>query len=257
MAAALNGKHLLAEKPFASLPSLQRITSACRSGRVAFMDATHFVHHPRTVYLKTKMQELIGQPQALHTTFFFPLEDRSNLRFNTALEPTGALGDMAWYSMRAAVEYLPNVVLEKVEAFIQRDRQANSVIRASGLLVFKNGSTSTWNVGYNTGAFIQDLDLLGEKGMIALDDFVLDWSKGFPFDNPHYEVGFSLRTGMASPEEFRFIKTPSGKSAQALMIESFVNMVCNSDPAELEESIRASERTQALLDRIWEKATRQ
>ncbi len=257
LAAAMNGKHLLAEKPFASLPSLRRITSACRAGKVAFMDATHFVHHPRTARLKAEMPEMIGQSQVVHTTFFFPLMDRTNIRFNTNLEPTGALGDMAWYSMRAAVEFLPNTVLDRVEAYIQKDPVTNAVIRASGLLVFDDGATATWDVGYNVGVCIMDLDILGTQGMMALDDFVLDWSKGFPFDNPDHRLGFTFRTGMASPEEFRFIETPSEKSAQALMIEAFVNMVRNPDRTDLREaSISTSEATQGLLDAIWEKTTR-
>ena len=44
--AANQGKHVLGEKPFASLASLQQITGACRENGVGFMDGTHFVHHP-------------------------------------------------------------------------------------------------------------------------------------------------------------------------------------------------------------------
>jgi len=40
VAAANAGKHVLGEKPFASLDSLRRITTACRDNDVAFMDAT-------------------------------------------------------------------------------------------------------------------------------------------------------------------------------------------------------------------------
>ena len=50
--AAANGKHVLGEKPFANLPSLRRITAACRKNGVGFMDGTHFVHHPRTARIK-------------------------------------------------------------------------------------------------------------------------------------------------------------------------------------------------------------
>lgn len=69
IAAAAAGRHVLGEKPFASLPSLQRITAACRSNGVAFMDATHFVHHPRTARIKAQMSEVIGRPQSLDSSF--------------------------------------------------------------------------------------------------------------------------------------------------------------------------------------------
>ena len=52
IAAAKGGKHVLGEKPFASLPSVKRITQACRDNDVAFMDGKHFVHHPATLDIR-------------------------------------------------------------------------------------------------------------------------------------------------------------------------------------------------------------
>ena len=50
------------------------------------------------------LAELIGFPRSLHTMFYFPFSDRENIRFDPTDEPMGAVGDMAWYSMRAVVE---------------------------------------------------------------------------------------------------------------------------------------------------------
>ena len=257
VAAAQAGKHVLADKPFVSLASLQNITAACRTNHVAFMDATHFVHHPRTQNIHKNINKAIGTPQAVRTSFFFPFMDRSNIRFNPQVEPTGALGDMAWYSMRAVVEFLPtDTPLKTIETFIQRDDETNTIIRAAGLLAFENGMTSTWDIGYNAGVCIMDLDILGTTGMISLDDFVLDWAKGFAFDNPQHSVGYTVRTDMASPKDFQFIATPSTKTQQALMIEDFVALTQNLEQSDrLEASINKSERTQSLLDAIWEKVT--
>ncbi|MGK7926903.1 MAG: Gfo/Idh/MocA family protein [Spirulina sp.] len=256
IAAARAGKHVLADKPFASLPALQRITAACRTHKVAFMDATHFVHHPRTQHIHRQIQETIGTVYAVRTTFFFPFMDRTNIRFNPQAEPTGALGDMAWYSMRAIAEFLPDAPVKTVEALIQRDEETHAIIRAAGFLAFENGTTSTWNVGYNVGACLMDLDILGVNGTIALDDFVLDWCKGFAFDNPDHRVGYNVRQGMAAPKEFQFIATPSEKTQQALMIEDFVSLARDRQQTDRDEaSIRSSERTQSLLDAVWEKVT--
>ena len=60
IAAAKAGKHVLGEKPFASLPSVRRITEACRDNNVAFMDGTHFVHHPRTLHIKQSREDALG-----------------------------------------------------------------------------------------------------------------------------------------------------------------------------------------------------
>src|SRR4051794_7398922 len=42
------GKHVLVDKPFSDLASVSRMTEAAATENVLFMDATHFVHHPRT-----------------------------------------------------------------------------------------------------------------------------------------------------------------------------------------------------------------
>src|SRR5689334_8219701 len=73
LAAAASGKHVLGEKPFANLPSLRRITSACRKHGVGFMDGTHFVHHPRTAQTKSTLREKLRSPSEIDSTFQFAL----------------------------------------------------------------------------------------------------------------------------------------------------------------------------------------
>src|SRR6476659_9735856 len=41
------GKHVLVDKPFIDQASVTRMTEAAAARNVLFMDATHFVHHPR------------------------------------------------------------------------------------------------------------------------------------------------------------------------------------------------------------------
>ena len=256
IAAAGRKKHILGEKPFVNLSSLKRITDACRTNDVVFMDATQFVHHPRSKELKRDLQSTIGVPQAVRVLFFFPFMDRSNIRFDIKQEPTGAIGDMAWYSARAAVEFLPpSDGLAALQSVIQRDEETNAVIRGAGIALFDNGTTLTWDVGYNAGACLMDLDIIGTLGVVQLDDFVLDWQKGFAFDNAAHEVGYRLRQGMAAPHEVPYIKTPSEKSQQTVMIEDFAALIEVPEPGSVEASMQTSERTQALLDAIWKKAS--
>ncbi len=82
LAAIAAGKHVLVEKPFASQASLWRMTNACQAHGVAFMDETHFVHHPRTAAIRERSREQIGTPRSLNTTFYFPFSDRGNIRFD-------------------------------------------------------------------------------------------------------------------------------------------------------------------------------
>jgi predicted dehydrogenase len=245
LAAARAGKHVLCEKPFADLPSVRRITAACRENGVGFMDGTHFPHHPRTAYIKAKMSEMVGQPWSVASAFQFLLTDTGNIRMNTELEPYGAIGDTGWYNMRAAVEYLPaDIEITSVETFMRRSPETGAAVSGSGVIVFGDGSTTTWNCGFNSGAGIQDLRISGPAGVIKINDFLSQ--------RPSDQAGvYEYLTGWRNSETG---EVPSEKPGSALMFEDFAAMV--GDPGMFEASVRASERTQMLLDAVWNSALR-
>ena len=254
VAAAQARKHVLADKPFVDLASLEHITIACQVNNVSFMDATYFVHHPRTEHIHTYAQEKVGVANAISTSFFLPFTERSSTRTNPEMEPSEALTNMVWHSMRAAVEFLPNAPLKTVEAFIQRDKETGSILRAAGLLTFKNNTTSTWDVSYNANVCTMDLNILGTTGIISLDDFVLNWTQGITLDNEGHSVGYTVRNKMAFPNNVQFVATPSTKTQQTLMIENFVALIQSGYGSErYRASIERSQKTQALLDAVWHK----
>ncbi len=255
IAAAVAGKHLLADKPFAGIESLKRITGACRSNDVAFLDATHFVHHPRTAKVKEVLKEYVGEVRALRSSFYAFIPDRSNIRFRPEMEPTGVLGDLSWYSFRAIVEYLPSgLELVGVDSRALLDSSTCGVFRAAGTLWFDGGVSSTFEAGYDVNARVMDLELLGPKGMISMDDFVLDWNMGIPEGDPDHEVGFTVRQGKVTPKDYNFVATPSDRSAKALMLDRFAYLSISGSEEERAASIDATEKTQALLDAVWEAA---
>lgn len=243
LAAARAGKHVLGEKPFANLPSLQRITTACRHNGVCFMDGTHFPHHPRTAHIKAAMEQEVGWPWSVASAFQFALSDTDNIRLNPKLEPYGAIGDAGWYNMRAAVEYTAaGIEIESVDAYLRRHPETNAVISASGVIVFNDGSTTTWNCGFESGAGIMDLRISGATGVIKLDDF-LSQRRGDNAGVYEYLLGWG---------HSKQVEVAASKPGSALMFEDFAAMVGNSKV--FEASIRASERTQQWLDAVWDSA---
>jgi predicted dehydrogenase len=243
VAAANAGKHVLGEKPFANLPSLQRITAACRANGVGFMDGTHFPHEPRTFHIKRRMQEDIGWPWSVASAFQFGLDDTSNIRLQPDLEPYGAIGDAGWYNMRAAVEYTaPGIEITAAEAFLRRHPETKAVVAGSGVIQFDDGSTTTFNCGFESGAGVQDLRISGTKAVIKLDDFLRS-------RRDDHGGAYEYRSGWVSREE---VVVPAAKRGATLMFEDFAAMV--GDPQLREASVRASERTQAWLDAFWESA---
>jgi predicted dehydrogenase len=243
VAAAGKGKHVLGEKPFANLPSLQRITAACRANGVGFMDGTHFVHEPRTAGIRARLGQDLGWPWSVASAFQFGLSDTSNIRLRPDLEPYGAIGDTGWYTMRAAVEYgSPGATLIAAHSHMRRHPETGAAVSGSGVLLFDDGSTSTWNCGFESGAGIQDLRITGTRAVVRLDDFLRS-------RRDDHSGAYEYRTGWRDRED---IVVPAPARGSTLMFEDFARMV--DTPEWIERSIRASERTQELLDAAWNSA---
>ncbi len=252
LAAIEAGKHVLVDKPFVDKASVERMTSAAMAKGVVWMDATHFVHHPRTAEVKRVTPEKLGLPRSLHTAFYFPFSERDNIRFDVQQEPMGAIGDMAWYSMRAIVEYLrPSGNVEKVATVAERDPETGSVVRASGLISFTSGEVSTFDIGYTAGAALMDLQLLGTTGVISMDDFVLDWANSWAFQSAESKTGYSYRTGPTTRADVMFLTTPTSTPQEVLMVQNFVDLANSQDGGKRSAWCEASLKTQEFLDTIW------
>jgi len=248
IAAADAGKHVLAEKPFASAASVKRIIEACRKKDVAFMDGTHFVHHPRHHSIKNGMAELVGNPWSVASAFQFDLQNRGDIRYNMELEPMGAIGDAGWYNMRAALEYLSKDAAPVfVEAVLRRDKETGAAIGGSGVIQFTDGSTTTWNCGFDSGALVMDLCITSLDGVINIDNFLGQDEDG--------SATYLYKQGSWGPDVVREVRrVDSVLPGAALMFENFALIAAN---AELREDFAwATLHTQKLLDACWESAIR-
>jgi predicted dehydrogenase len=252
LAAVEAGKHILVDKPFWDEASCRRMIEAAHAKGLVFMDGTHFVHSPRNAAIRAAIPERIGTPRSLHTQFYFPFDGRDNIRFDPSQEPTGALGDLAWYSIRETVELLqPSGAPTTVTAVVERDPGTTAVVRIAALLAWPDGKVSSFDAGFTSGVIIMDSLLNGTKGRITQDDFVLDWNDSVAFKNPAIPVGYFHRTGMGSRAETALVETPMAKAQEALMVERFAALARDpADPAR-RSFADASIATQALIDRVW------
>jgi predicted dehydrogenase len=103
LACAAAGKHVLCEKPVApTVEDVKEMIDACAAANVQFMDATHWVHHPRTATFKNLLSELKSPPTNVAATFNWQQMDPNNIRLNPTLEILGSIGDLGWYCAVAA-----------------------------------------------------------------------------------------------------------------------------------------------------------
>jgi predicted dehydrogenase len=207
------------------------------------MDGTHFVHEPRVAHIKSRMQQDVGWPWSVASAFQFKLDDTRNIRLRPDMEPYGAIGDTGWYTMRAAAEYIsPEAKIVSAQAYMRRHPETGACVSGSGVILFDDGSTSTWNCGFESGAGVADLRITGTTGVISLDDFLRS-------RRDDYAGAYEYRSGWSDREE---VVVPAAKHNATLMFEDFAAMV--GDPEWKEASIRASERTQEWLDAVWQSA---
>ncbi|QDV07239.1 Glucose--fructose oxidoreductase precursor [Planctomycetes bacterium Poly30] len=239
IAAARGGKHVLGEKPLASLASVDRILAACRENDVAFMDGTHFSHHPRTRELQARRDGWIGATTLVDSSCAFNLQDRSNIRYNTELEPMGAIGDAGWYNMRAAVECLPpGVKLESVSAVLRRDKETGAAMGGSGELRFEGGLRSTWTCGFDASPSSMHVHIEGADGQIEMP--------GFLFQDSDHSARLEVKRAGGEPTTHRIA---SGSPGSVLMFEDMA--AAAADPSLRAGWANRTRRTQALLDAVW------
>ncbi|MCH9663288.1 MAG: Gfo/Idh/MocA family oxidoreductase [Gammaproteobacteria bacterium] len=249
LAAVAAGKHVLAEKPFASVASLERIVAAARAAGLAFMDANHFSHHPRTRSLQACIKPNLGVARVLRSAFVAPVFDKWNIRFDPTKEPTGAVGDLGWYCMRAIVEFLgSSEVVSRVSGAVFRDKATSAVVRGCGVMAFEDGKSSTFDFGYSTEVLLMDLDVIGDKAMFRVDDFVRDWHSGFPTINEEHETGYVYRVRSHPPSEYRHIGMDGVKPQAVLMLENFARLCAQPSGDLAVYHADLSVRTQRLLD---------
>ena len=74
LASVAAGKHILVDKPFMDVASIERMAGAVSAANLLFMDATHFVHHPRREAVRLAVNDRIGRRFGLHCVFYSPLE---------------------------------------------------------------------------------------------------------------------------------------------------------------------------------------
>ncbi|WP_404309140.1 Gfo/Idh/MocA family protein [Neorhodopirellula lusitana] len=179
IAAAEAGKHVICEKPVAVHgDDADEMIQACRDAGVGFMDGVMFDHSARLPEMRHSMQDehRFGKLRRIQTHFSFCADDsfqQSNIRANAELEPHGCLGDLGWYCIRMSLWanqfQMPIAVSGRSTATLDEGKVPSEF---QGELRFENDVTAGFFCSFLC-ASQQNATFTGDRGYIAMDDFVL------------------------------------------------------------------------------------
>lgn len=226
IAAAQSGKHFLCEKPLAtSLAEVNEIAAAASTANVRWLDATAWLHHPRTVAMREFVASgTIGNLRHISAavSFFEPFQDNDHRR--DASLGGGCVLDLGWYAAGCAIA----VAGPARRVFASEIRRDGAAFRVSATLWFDHDVSATINCGYDI-ATRKWMEWAGDQASIICDDFTRPWAERPP------RLWIHDRAGAVTSHQY------SG-SQERKMIEALA------DGRDLEMYHQQAIRTQATLD---------
>ncbi|KAG5527672.1 hypothetical protein RHGRI_028563 [Rhododendron griersonianum] len=258
VSAADKKKHLLLEKPVAlDASELDVILKACERNGVQYMDATMWMHHPRTAQMKDFQSDpqRFGQLKSVHSIFCYnPGPDflANDIRVKPDLDALGSLGDTGWYCIRAILWAADYCLPEKVTALPNTEFNESGVIVSCGAsLSWADGKIATFYCSFLTN-LTMDVTCAGTNGYLRLHDFVIPFQENVA---SFYDVSSSrfatLSIGIEPiPSEH---KVATDLPQEALMVREFARLVTsireNGSEPEKKWAI-ISRKTQLVVDAV-------
>ncbi|KAK4390075.1 putative oxidoreductase [Sesamum angolense] len=194
--AAQKKKHVLLEKPVAlNVGELDAILEACESSGVQIMDATMWMHHPRTAKMREFLSDnsVFGQLKSVLSCFTFAGSKdflESDIRVKPDLDALGALGDVGWYCIRSilwAADYeLPKSVLALRGTVFN---SSGVILACSASLHWEDGKTATFHCSFLSNL---TMDVTVEQTELCIFTTLLSRSRRGMHRSPHLSNPDSL-----------------------------------------------------------------
>ncbi|XP_047340750.1 uncharacterized oxidoreductase At4g09670-like [Impatiens glandulifera] len=255
--AAQKKKHILLEKPVAlNVKELDLILQACQENGVQFMDATMWMHNPRTAKMREFLDDprRFGQLNTVHSVFTLAAKSdflNNNIRVKPDLDALGALGDVGWYCTRAVLwtaNYeLPKTVIASKKPVIN---EAGVILGCGASLYWEDGKVGSFHCSFLSN-LTSDITALGTKGNLHVNDFVIPFEEEKGSFTVASGSGFKeLMTGCEPAPSEHIVTTEFPQEVSMVMeISRLVAAVKSGSKPEKKWPIY-SRKTQLVLDAI-------
>ncbi|KAL2232073.1 UNVERIFIED_CONTAM: putative oxidoreductase [Sesamum indicum] len=228
--AAQKKKHVLLEKPVAlNVGELDAILEACESSGVQIMDATMWMHHPRTAKMREFLSDnsMFGELKSVHSIFSYNSGAdflKTDIRVKPDLDALGALGDTGWYCIRAilwAADYqLPKTVTALRDAEFN---EAGVILSCGASLQFEDGKIATFYCSFLSN-LTMEISVLGANGYLRVHDFVIPFQESVgPFYVNANTKFAELSIGIEPSPTEHLVKTDLPQEAR--MVKEFSSLV--------------------------------
>jgi predicted dehydrogenase len=169
------GKHVLCEKPFASnADEAARVADAASASGLVVMEAMHYRYHPLTRRLAELAAEL-GPVRHLQCWTSFAIVNPGDIRYDFELGG-GALMDGGCYALdclRLLGGDEPTVTGALADPVVPSVGGAAADRSLAARLSFPGGATGWFESTFTRdGEFRADLHVIGEHGLVWLDNFI-------------------------------------------------------------------------------------
>ncbi|KAJ3293608.1 hypothetical protein HDU79_000169 [Rhizoclosmatium sp. JEL0117] len=258
--AAKAKKHILCEKPVAPYTvDVIEIIDACKENGVVFLDGTFFKHHPRNKLIREMVVNGdLGAVTSVFSQFscdFEPAKASDSIRHQPAMERTGVLGDMGWYTVRFGLHVYGYELPERViGTIVRRYPETGAATHFIGQLHFSGNRVAIFDSSFGQ-MDTQITHISGTKAILALDDTFVPWKGLIDMKNPSAFVGPEQDTFKISKQagvwETKVVEM-GGVVEEVMMINDLV--ACVEGSKNWKEWAEESITIHKVLDALWESA---
>ncbi|CAL5348660.1 unnamed protein product [Camellia sinensis] len=256
--AAEKKKHLLLEKPVAlNVSEFDQILKACEANGVQFMDATMWMHNPRTAKMTEFLSDsqIFGQLKTINSCFTFAANPdflKNDIRVKSDLDALGALGDAGWYCVRSIL-WIADFELPKTVTAL-RDPIFNEVgvfLSCGASLHWEDDKVATFHCSFLSN-LTMDVTASGTKGTLHIRDLIIPFEDDKASFTVATESGFDelMTTWVPKPSEHT---VTTDLPQEACMVREFSRLVAgikgNGQSPE-KKWPTYSRKTQLILDAV-------